>query len=82
MKIECHTRELLEAVNLVYRESATTIVVEEAFDGLAAEQSIGAGTEVAPGTTVTVTIGEAPPPTTTTTTTTVPPTPPTTQPPP
>lgn len=75
-------RAALEAVNLVYRESATTIVVEEAFDGLAAEQSIGAGTEVAPGTTVTVTIGEAPPPTTTTTTTTVPPTPPTTQPPP
>ncbi len=61
-------RTALEAVNLVYRESATTVEVDEAFDGLIAEQSVGAGTEVDPGTTVTVTIGEAPPPPTTTTT--------------
>ncbi len=71
-------RAALEAVNLVYRESATTVEVDEAFDGLVAEQSVGAGTEVDPATTVTVTIGEAPPPPTTTTlppetTTTTPP---------
>ena len=70
-------RAALEAVGLVYRESATTIEVEEAFDGLVANQSIGAGTEVDPGTTVTATLGEAPPPPTTTTTT-APPPPPTT----
>jgi serine/threonine-protein kinase len=58
----------LEAVNLVYRESVSTVEVAEEFAGLVAEQSVGAGTEVAPGTTVTATIGEAPPPTTTTTT--------------
>ncbi len=61
-------RAALETVNLVYRESVTTVEVEEAFNGLVAEQSIGAGTEADPGTTVTATIGEAPPPTTTTTT--------------
>ncbi len=61
-------RAALEAVNLVYRESVTTVQVEEAFNGLVAEQSIGAGTEVDPGTMITATIGEAPPPTTTTTT--------------
>ena len=59
----------LEAVNLVYRESVTTVEVAEEFAGLVAEQSVGAGTEVGPGTTVTATIGEAPPPTTTTTVT-------------
>ena len=60
-------RIALEELNLLYRESVTTVVVEEAFNGLIAEQSVGAGTEVVPGTTVTATIGEAPPPTTTTT---------------
>ena len=60
-------RVALEELNLLYRESVTTVVVEEAFNGLIAEQSVGAGTEVVPGTTVTATIGEAPPPTTTTT---------------
>lgn len=60
-------RLALEELNLIYRESVTTVVVQEAFNGLIAEQSIGAGTEVDPGTTVTATIGEAPPPTTTTT---------------
>lgn len=73
-------RAALEAVNLVYREAATTVEVETAFDGLVAQQSIGAGTEVDPGRTVTVTLGKAPPPTTTTTavpdtTTTLPPAP-------
>jgi serine/threonine-protein kinase len=61
-------RVALEELNLIYRESVTTVEVEEAFNGLVAEQSIGAGTEVDPGTTVTATIGEAPPPPTTTTT--------------
>jgi len=61
-------RVALEELNLLYRESVTTVQVEEAFNGLVAEQSVGAGTEVDPGTTVTATIGEAPPPTTTTTT--------------
>lgn len=61
-------RVALEELNLLYRESVTTVEVEEAFNGLVAEQSVGAGTEVDPGTTVTATIGEAPPPTTTTTT--------------
>ena len=60
-------RVQLEAVNLVYRESVTTVEVSEEFAGLVAEQSVGAGTEVDPGTTVTATLGEAPPPTTTTT---------------
>ena len=60
-------RVALEELNLIYRESVTTVEVEEAFNGLVAEQSIGTGTEVDPGTTVTATIGEAPPPTTTTT---------------
>jgi serine/threonine-protein kinase len=64
-------RVALEELNLLYRESVTTVQVEEAFNGLVAEQSVGAGTEVDPGTTVTATIGEAPPPTTTTTTTTL-----------
>jgi serine/threonine-protein kinase len=63
-------RAALEALGLEYRESAGTVEVDPALDGLVAEQSVDAGTEVNPGTVVTVVLGVAPPPTTTTTTTT------------
>jgi beta-lactam-binding protein with PASTA domain len=49
------------------RVNATTVEVSPDLDGLIAEQLPAAGTEVEPGTTISVTLGEAPATTTTTT---------------
>jgi serine/threonine-protein kinase len=67
---EDQARAAVEALNLVLRVNAATIEVSADRDGLVAEQLPAANTEVAPGTTISVTLGAAPPPTTTTTTTT------------
>ncbi len=69
---EQQARSALEAVGLVLRVSAATQqVADESQDGTVVDQIPSAGTELAPGDVVTVTLGEfIPPPTTTTTTTT------------
>jgi serine/threonine-protein kinase len=63
---EEQARSALEALDLVIRVNATTIEVIAERDGLVAEQLPAAGAEVEPGSTVSVTLGQAPPPTTTT----------------
>jgi beta-lactam-binding protein with PASTA domain len=55
---------------LVVRVNSTTIEVSPDRDGLVAEQLPAAGTLVDPGSTVSITLGEAPTTTTTETTTT------------
>ena len=60
-------RSALEALGLVIRVNTTTVEVPADQDGLVAEQLPAPGTEVQPGTTVSVTLGKAPPPPTTTT---------------
>ena len=64
---EDQARSALEALGLVIRVNAATIEVSADQDGLVAEQLPAAGTEVEPGSTVSVTLGKAPAPTTTTT---------------
>jgi serine/threonine-protein kinase len=64
---EEQARSALEALGLVLRVNATTVEVSPDLDGLVAEQLPSAGTEVEPGTTISVTLGEAPATTTTTT---------------
>lgn len=68
-------RSALEALGLAVRVAATTIEVSPDQDGLVAEQLPAAGTEVEPGSTISITMGRAPTTTTTqapTTTTTSP----------
>jgi serine/threonine-protein kinase len=67
---EDQARSALEALGLVIRVNAATVEVSPEMDGLVAEQLPAAGTEVEPGTTVSVTLGAAPATTTTSTTTT------------
>lgn len=67
-RTEEQARSALEALGLVIRVNAATIEVPEGQDGLVVEQVPAAGTEVEPGATISVTLGEAPPPTTTSTT--------------
>ena len=62
----------LEALGLVIRVNATTVEVAPEQHGLVVDQLPAAGVEVEPGTTISVTLGEAPPTTTTETTTTSP----------
>jgi serine/threonine-protein kinase len=72
-RTEEQARSALEALGLVIRVNATTVEVAPDQDGLVAEQIPAAGAEVEPGSTISVTLGEAPTPTTTTTEATEPP---------
>jgi len=67
---EEQARSALEALELVIRVNATRVEVPPEQDGLVVDQVPAAGAEVEPGTTISVTLGEAPPPSTTTTETT------------
>ena len=69
---EEQARSALEALGLVIRVAATTVEVLPEQDGLVVDQLPAAGAEVEPGSTITVTLGEAPPPPTSTTETTSP----------
>jgi len=69
---ESQARSTLEALGLAVRVNATTIEVAPDQDGLVAEQLPAAGSQVEPGSTVSITLGKAPTTTTTTTTTTAP----------